>query len=542
MPHAFRSGVFALAVVLLCVGAPVSVRAQIPSELLDTPPDSLLADFIRSMPGEGLALEGAVERALEQSPEARAARARLEEAIGRVRREKGTFDPEIFAGIELRDDETPSASVFAGADILESQTTTTSVGARTRLTLGTELEARVQSEKSESNNALASLDPQYVTTGQIDVRQPLLRGFGPATRGALSAAEHQLEAERLREQQSRRAVRAETERAYWELHAAERDFAVQQLVSEQADLVLEQARLRAEAGIIGPNQVANARVFVSQQRLALLDREEALGAASDRLVELTGLRPTAGRNLRTLDSPPSDQDVFRGVPTTGMGTEAEPFVEQAVQYNLEVRAAQHDLYAFEELVSAAKWDALPQLDLVGSIGGNGLSGTGQTVIFGADTLRTSADGGAGDALRQSLGLDHPVWSIGLELNIPLGLREGRGARDERRAAATQQAETARQIQLAKESEVRDALRRLLHGQERLELAREGVDAASEQIRIGLIEFENGRTTAFELVRLGADFAVSQQELSRALVRTATARADLERLVDGLNPAGSGEDE
>ena len=61
------------------------------------------------------------------------------------------------------------------------------------------------------------------------------------------------------------------------------------------------------------------------------------------------------------------------------------------------------------------------------------------------------------------------------------------------------------------------------------LAREGVEASFEQVRIGLIEYDNGRTTAFEVVRLGADLASAQRRLSEALVRAATAAADLRYL-------------
>ena len=66
----------------------------------------------------------------------------------------------------------------------------------------------------------------------------------------------------------------------------------------------------------------------------------------------------------------------------------------------------------------------------------------------------------------------------------------------------------------------------------MEAAKNGVEAAKEQVRIGLIEFHNGRTTAFELVRLGADFASAQQQYSEAIVRTAKAAASLKQLTSG----------
>jgi hypothetical protein len=49
------------------------------------------------------------------------------------------------------------------------------------------------------------------------------------------------------------------------------------------------------------------------------------------------------------------------------------------------------------------------------------------------------------------------------------------------------------------------------------------------LRIGTVEFHNGRSTAFELVRLGADLAVAQRRYSEALVRAAKAAATLKQL-------------
>jgi outer membrane protein TolC len=91
-----------------------------------------------------------------------------------------------------------------------------------------------------------------------------------------------------------------------------------------------------------------------------------------------------------------------------------------------------------------------------------------------------------------------------------------------------------QTQLARilDEQVRSSYRELLHGSRRLTAAREGVQAAQEQVRIGLIEFQNGRTTAFELVRLGADFAIAQQRYTQALVRSAKAAANLRLLTSG----------
>ena len=67
------------------------------------------------------------------------------------------------------------------------------------------------------------------------------------------------------------------------------------------------AVVRAQAGLVGPNQVANAKNFLAQQEIQLLDLEEQLDRQSDRLGSLIGTRPQAGETRYiTTDAPPGD--------------------------------------------------------------------------------------------------------------------------------------------------------------------------------------------------------------------------------------------
>jgi outer membrane protein TolC len=207
----------------------------------------------------------------------------------------------------------------------------------------------------------------------------------------------------------------------------------------------------------------------------------------------------------------------------------------ALDANLELQAERADIDRLKALVRAANRDRLPTLDLVGALGGNGLSGTGQNVVFGADTLRSTQSGGYGDALGQVLKRDNPTWEVGLLLDIPIGAHTGRGESDLLRAEAARAEYNYAAAQRDLEAQVRDQYRAVAHGKQRLTLARSGVDAAAEQVRIGVIEYRNGRSTAFELVRLAADFAAAQQRYSQALVRTAKAESQLRYLTSGQHP-------
>lgn len=524
-----HTAILAVTFVVLAPAAHGRAYAQ-EGRLAALDPDSVITAAHAGLPGTPLSFDDAVARALASSPRLAEARGGLAASEGSLRQERGAFDPELFLDAEVADAETPTSSSFGGAPVLEERTVTSAFGARTRLPFGTELTASVDASKFETNSIYQSLDPEYRTLGQLELRQPLLRGFGPGTRGPLSAAEHRAAAELARFHQAEFDLRADLAVSYWELYAAERDFVVQQLIVDQANALLEQARVRASAGILGPDQVASARVFVAQQRLVLLDQEERLAASSDRLAELVGPPPEASGRYHTIDDP----EAHDGLRFAAETLDASTLFALAREENRTLRAAREELAALEASARSGRWNALPALDLVGAIGGNGLSGKG---LLGGTGLGRGEDGGErlvdsglGDALDQSLGREYPTWALGLELTFPLGLRAGRGERDRASAEAMRQQSRIAQLERSLESELRDALRRYENGTVRLELAREGVAAAREQVRIGLIEFENGRSTAFELVRLAADLASSQQELSRALVRTTTARADLYRLV------------
>lgn len=486
-------------------------------------PDSALARALAEIEGEPLSLQRAVDAALEGSTDVRAAAARLRAARGAARRERGAFDPELFADLNHIESEQRPTSLFSGT---RSQQTLLSGGARVTFPFGTQLSASLDADRIDDDAPINTLRPRYDAAGRLSLRQPLLRGFGPGTWSERSAANRELEAARARYDDAVAAVRAEVERAYWELYAAERDLAVARLIREQAGALLNQAQLRNRAGLVGPGQVATGQVFQAEQEQVALDREEALGAASDRLATLIGLRPTGEpARFHPVDEPPADFTV-----------EAEgDLVELALRNNSEVRALERDVAAARARHQGAKWNAYPQLDVVGTLGGTGLRGEPRTVFLPGSTdpiTTTVPSGDLGDAVSEATQREFPNWSAGAVVTIPIGFRAGLGERERLQGEAerAQAALVAGQRALA--DEVRAQHRELVHAAARLDAARRGVAASIEQVRIGVLEYNYGRTTAFELTRLGADLAAAQQRYSQALVRASRAAARLRYLTSG----------
>lgn len=514
---------------LLCAAGllPCSSFSQIPS-IFPSTPDSTLQSILAGLEGSRLALGDAVANALDNSTTVLTAKAAAAAAQGTARRESGAFDPELFFSFQHLDRDEPTASFFSGASVLGTKQNTASGGVRVFLPVGTSIEASLNAIRLETNSSFAFLNPQHTTFGSLSLRQPLLGGFFVSANKQSEKADREAEAASARYDQAVLAVSAQVEQHYWDLYAAERDYAVQKLTRDRAEAFLRETETRAKTGLIGPNQVATSRTFLAEQEILLLDREEQLDQLSDRLGSLIGMRPGAGvSRFLTVDSPLRDFPV----------EDVDVLVRRALENNLSIQAARADVEAGRALSRASFWEALPRLDLTASLGGSGLAGTPRDVVFGGDTLRTTRSGTFGDAVTQALKRSFPSWSLGVEVSIPLGLRSGLGEQDrlEAEVAIAEQRQIHQERIL--EEQVRASSRELFNGARRLVAAREGVDAAQEQVRIGLIEFQNGRSTAFELVRLGADFAVAQQRYTQALVRSAKAAVNLRQLTSGAYPGG-----
>ncbi len=515
---------FAFVIMLSSGAAAQSGQARNDATLIR--PDSALQATLSAMKGQHLGLDEARQLAIRNSTHVLLAESALRAAKGALRRDRGAFDPEVFAEFGRVGNDSPSASPFGGASVVETEQTNTTTGLRMKLPFGTQIEARVDARKLETNSSFAALNPEYSAASRLQLTQPLLKGFGPAARSDFAASNREYEAAEARYEQAVLDISAFVENKYWDLYAAERDLAVQILIRDRGLAFLNQATLRANAGLVGPGDVAKARVFVADQEQQVLDREESIGRISDELSSLMGQRPGGGElRYHPSDAPVS---VYSSPPA------AESILAAALENNRSLKAAEMDLEAARAREAGGKWNAWPTLDLVGSIGGNGLAGTAQEIEFGGQTFTSDFGGSAGDSWSQAINRDYPNWSIGVKFVMPIGLRPGGGERDRLTAERFRSEQLYLNTRRTLEEDVRAYHRELLHASQRLDAAQEGVEASLEQVRIGVLDYDTGRISAVELVLLAEDLARAQQSFTRALVKAAKATSQIHRLTSGTD--------
>jgi outer membrane protein TolC len=500
----------------LIAASAVAADAQTPGSMTAEPDTSYMAGEVET-PALGMTLDQAERLAVASNPVGRAALAALRSAQGSRMIEAGNFDPAVLASGQRISTDSPVSSPFSGTELRERLLST---GLSWLSPIGTSVAVALTQNQTETNAPFTTLPTERQSGAQVNFVQPLLKGFGPvATRGELRARDRELDAARRRYEAAMLDVSADVENAYWELFAAERNLDVQRVERQRAALFLRDAQIRGRAGVAGPGAVAAARTLLADQEALLLNTRLAARDASDELARSIGLSPGGQERIHCLDLPV-------------MPPPLEPLdqvLRRAFSVNPGLRATEQDSAAALARWRRAEWNAWPTLEAFGSYGGTGLAGVSQPIVFGGDTLGTSSDTGFGTAWDQVWGGDFPAWSFGLRLVMPIGWRSERGERELQRGIYEQSQEVLRARRLKLEADVRAAYREAEMADATLGTMRELVAATREQARIARLEYQAGRTTAYDLVDIEAQVARAGLRESQALVRVSHSFTELRRL-------------
>lgn len=452
----------------------------------------------------------ALERALEANFALQVEALAPEIASAQVRVEEAAFLPSVFAEANYEDNEKSQNSIdFAALQqrLFTEKNTVLRGGLGGRLPWGTSYELSMQlSELDNSVNRAglpnALFSPEYVAFTGIKLRQPLLKGFGRgANLSALRVARSQLVITDRTRQVAVNNKCVEVLNAFYDLAYAESNVTVKSAALDVARRFLRETERRRELGLLGPVDVAEARVRVSEADEELLRAQDFHRERQLEMVRLLALEP--GPDGIT-PQPTVSADLLAAPPAL----QVTDFYPAALDLRPDYLLAGERIEQEKTRRTAARSERLPQLDVHFSYGLHG--------------LHSSYD----DALDTALKGREPQWGAGVSVTIPLSPREGRAklaaARLRVRQAELQQTELKRRIAL----EVENAVRRLEVLGQRLETARSSVAFAAEGLKLEEARLEQGQTSAFSVAEL-------QRRLADAQTRELAARVDLTKAVTEL---------
>ncbi len=538
--------------------AAVVANAQVPSPFPSLPAVKPLEVPARIgiLTSANISLDQVIQSVLANNRDIAVQRLARDESYLNIRAAKGYFDPVVGAGLQRMRSVTPITSILGGAAdgklTQEEYVADPYISGVFEPTGGT-WKLDFSSARQSTDSTFMTLNPQFPTSINLNLTQPLWRGL------LFDQNRHRLAAARKNAQMSDAQLRqrlidtvSQAVQDYDELIYAYLNLNVQVEAVRLAERQDASNRRQAEQGLLAPVDVVQTQtqiatfqqnVFLAQQ--ALTSAENALKALmttdKDDLIWATALVP--------------EETAERG--------EAAPKLEEAISAALNARPelAEAGLSIDANQLDArlAREQAKPQVDVTAALSLSGISGhllppqpnpfTGPFVAFANQLNQLSALNGLAPLppINFSSGQIPPIFvggysqslsalstgnfssaTVGVNIAIPIRNRtalanEAIASVEGKRLIAQRQA-----VELAVVQDVRNAVQALASAHARLDAAISAREYAEEQYASEQRQFQAGTSTVFLVLQRQTDLIAARTREVRARADRAEAQANLDR--------------
>jgi len=425
----------------------------------------------------------------------------------------GAYDPELFGEGGVVDSQQQSANGLQGVGLFKDRIWDGRAGFRGLVPwIGASYEAYYSNQEEETTAPFALLSPQNTGSYQALVQIPLLRGlfWDPIwtqvrlARIGVAASDEQFRAQLM-------DVVQHTEDGYWALLAAQDERRVAEKSLETAKALLEQTQAQYEVGVVSKVEVVQAEAGVADREFRLITADAVERNTQDALIDAVlgpYLEPETELTVNATDRP--EEITIRAVSTTAA-------TEHAMARRPEIELARKDIERRKIEVAAASNARLPQLDVVGSFGQNGISGSpsdhaspffGGTIEPGTRLPGTRWDDANNDLFTTDAGRTYTVRGL---LSIPLGNNTARHQHDKAKLELRRSETALTRLEQSIVSEIRRSARVLRSSVEGIDAAARGEAAAAEQLRAERIRLEHGESTPFDVLQREEDLIRAQAQ-------------------------------
>lgn len=430
-----------------------------------------------------------------------------------VREAWAAFDPVLQGGVSYEDQErhldqrsaNALNSIFGGGDgedstIYLEQNAVYQASFQGLLPSGTQYSLSVVN--NEINNDTNDFNSEFTSETRLQVTQPILRGFGPEYNLAVvRLQESRLDQERYRLHGLVTQVLEQTLGTCAELIFAQENLKVKADAIELAKKLYEDNKRRVEQGRMSEIDVMQAETRISEAE------EEALQAEIFHLTRVNQLRALIYENT----------DDWHDVPLTIQGQlklredlpERSSLVEAAKENNSQYLAAIEQIEERDISYKRSRKDMLPAVNVVGSIGYQGLDFD--------DSYKSMQD------YEERNG---PNWSLGVAVEVPLWNQAAKASRTAALLGKRQARYNLSQIKNNLVSGLDQSLGTVEVAKRRIDTAARSVSLAERALKAEEARLENGRTTSFNVAEL-------QRDLSEARTRELAAKVEYQRALISL---------
>lgn len=455
-----------------------------------------------------LSLGDALEMAQGRNPQLRSMRLSQQVMQQGVAAAAARFGRHLTASASHLSQRSPSISALEGVQTASSSTMAVGLGLQQELPTGGRIGVTFDNWRLSSNAAYRIIDPVYQSQLGLEFTQPLLRGRGDVNHTDLRLARAAEQVADLDLSEGLRNLQADVSRAYWDLHYAAEDLAVQQQLAGGARRLLETVRARVAMGAGPRSDILQTEVGVARRDEAVIIAEGAARQAEDRLKSLTGLDQDAAtwdQRILPTTMPPDE---------VALQIDLRSGIERGIQLHPQLQRQALELTQLDLQLAAARDAARVQLDLRARVG---LSGIGATYADNAEVLGE---------------LEGRSWNGGVELRLPLG--------DDPQQHRLRQSQLQRQrgeIDLERQrlvlvNQVREQYRMVGINSRRARVADLTVQLSAQSLHEQEERLALGLATVREVLDAQDDLAQARASRLQAVVEFRKARIEWQRLTGG----------
>lgn len=496
----------------------------------------------------------AVKMALEQNREIDVERINVRQAEYDLFAARGATDISLGASTFYEHKTVPVGSVLAGGPngSLTTKTLNYDFNAQKLLPTGALWSAGLTNSRADGNSQFASLNPQYSTALNIQIRQPILRNFSiDDARRRIRIASRALDLSDSLFRQKAIDIIARVQRSYWDLVFALRDVQIQRESVQLARTQLAQNKRMVNEGSLAPIELVSVEAELEKRSENVLTAIEAVTRAENALKQLVlGDRESSAWNQPIIPAEAPDLRAVSYALTDAVASALANRPELA-QNNLKQEVNKVDVKYFDSQTK-------PQVDLIASYTSTGLSGTpaltgnpfASTTTLVLDRVNVLSGlagippvvippgsqlpgfllGGYGQSLSNLFSNDFRTFRFGVAFSFPLKNRTAEGQLGRAVAEGRKIGAQRKTLEQTIEVEVRNAVQAVETTRQRVETARASREAAEKQSESEQRRFQAGLSTTYFVLERQNNLSAAQGRELKAMTDYSKAVTELQRVM------------
>ncbi|MGE3189675.1 MAG: TolC family protein, partial [Vicinamibacterales bacterium] len=367
-------------------------------------------------PVRRLSIDEAVALALEQNLDLQVERINPQVQDYSVSVARSGWTPTFQSTFQTQTQNNPPNSFLSGASTtIKQDNVTSSAGVGQLLPWGGSYSLSLNSGRSTTNNEFSNFSPQLNSTFALNYTQPLLRNFGiDGTRQQVLVSKKNREISDVQLQQAVATTTRNVKNAYWDLVYAISNLDVQRQSLDLAQQSLKDNRARVEIGTMAPIDIVQAEAEVAQREEGVILAEAQIQRAEDRLRAL--ISNPSRPDFWSTRLEPADAATF--VPVT---VDVESAVRSALERRTDLAVTRKRIESNDVSIRYFRNQTLPDVNAQVNYSAVGLGGT--QFIRGSGfpgPIIGETNKSYGSVLSDAFSGAFPTWSVGVQVNYPLG--------------------------------------------------------------------------------------------------------------------------